>query len=176
MFLFSLPRRAKFIFSVIFPLVLTSACQTTDDPKQGGLMNAIHGINSGAYDRRIETRETQLQQEQGEYNELAALAERLQQERAQVAAELDRLSDRLASLDRSIAQSRSRIIREGNRSRTEKLQLQNAEKKLKQAQTDLKHTRQQQEVQPVEQVRDNTENLQKNIQELENFVKSLEGI
>ncbi len=50
--------------------LLLSACQTTDDPRDGGLMGGVSGLSSGAYDRRIQEREDSLNRLKGIQDEL----------------------------------------------------------------------------------------------------------
>jgi len=46
---------------LMIPIFLFSACSSTDDPGKGGLFGGIHGISSGAYERRVEERERNLE-------------------------------------------------------------------------------------------------------------------
>lgn len=39
---------------------LLSACQTTTDPAQGGFVNGVSALSSGAYDQRIQARKGEL--------------------------------------------------------------------------------------------------------------------
>lgn len=40
--------------------VLLSACQTTTDPSQGGFINGVSALSSGAYDQRIEAKNDEM--------------------------------------------------------------------------------------------------------------------
>lgn len=42
-------------------VLLLGACQTTDDPREGGLLGGVSGLSSGGYEKRIQEREASLQ-------------------------------------------------------------------------------------------------------------------
>ncbi|WP_238937179.1 hypothetical protein, partial [Sulfitobacter geojensis] len=74
---------------------ILSGCQTTTDPSQGGFLNGVSSINSGAYEQRSAT----LDQQEA--------AERARQQ--QLRRELGQLQGEYASLQRTIRQQRARI-------------------------------------------------------------------
>lgn len=91
-------------------LGLAAACQTSNDPSQGGFVSGVSALNSGAYERRLEDRRGQLQNEQWRQQQLQRDLEAARQEQASVSAEVraaqqreDALRDEIAELDRRIA-------------------------------------------------------------------------
>ena len=68
-----------FIFTILLPAVLT-ACAGSNDPRQGGLFGGLHGLNSGAYDARIQDRQDELNRQQAVNQELKEQSETLESE------------------------------------------------------------------------------------------------
>ena len=54
-------RPVSFFFSALASALLLTACQTTDDPREGGFIGGVGGLSSGAYERRIQEREDSLE-------------------------------------------------------------------------------------------------------------------
>lgn len=52
--------KTKRILIAIGAGLILFGCATTDDPHTGGLVGGMHGLSSGAYDRRISEREDNL--------------------------------------------------------------------------------------------------------------------
>lgn len=80
--------------------ILLGGCATTDDPHEGGLMGGIHGLNTGAYDRRVQEREESRQHLQEVQRELDAEKSELSSERTSKQARLDQLNAKLGKLDK----------------------------------------------------------------------------
>ncbi|WP_299426046.1 hypothetical protein [uncultured Shimia sp.] len=51
-------------FSVVFSVCVLSACETSDDPADGGFVAGVAGITSGTYQSRVDTLEAQAAAEQ----------------------------------------------------------------------------------------------------------------
>ncbi|WP_038012630.1 hypothetical protein [Terasakiella pusilla] len=68
-----------------------AACQTSSDPAKGNLFDGIAGLTSGSYDRRIEERETSLQDEQDKSIALRRENERLSAQKTATSARLNKL-------------------------------------------------------------------------------------
>ena len=75
-----------------------SACQTTTDPTQGGLLGGISGLTSGAYDQRVQERKQNLENEEDANLALARAAKRLDQQKAATRTKLSRVERDYASL------------------------------------------------------------------------------
>ncbi|MCP5373980.1 MAG: hypothetical protein H6907_19785 [Hyphomicrobiales bacterium] len=91
-------------------LGLAAACQTTDDPSQGGFVSGVSALNSGAYERRLDQKRGELQNEQWRQQQLQRDLEAARREQANVSAEVreaqqreDALRSEIADLDRRIA-------------------------------------------------------------------------
>ena len=89
-----------------------SGCATTDDPREGGLVNGVVGLASGGYQERITEREQRYQGELEEQQRLITQAETLKQERERIAADLNQADGRLASLEQRLREQRALILRE----------------------------------------------------------------
>lgn len=74
---------------------ILSGCQATTDPSQGGFLNGVSAINSGAYEQRSATHDQQEAAERARQQELRR--------------ELGQLQGEYASLQRTIRQQRARI-------------------------------------------------------------------
>lgn len=72
-----------------------SACETTDDPTRGGLWGGIHGLSSGAYERRLQERRERLS--------------RLEQARHELETQNRTLSDEHRSRQRGVEAERARL-------------------------------------------------------------------
>lgn len=66
-------KAAEALALAVFLLAL-GGCETTTDPREGGLIGGIHGMSSGAYEERLRQREQSLER-------LRAIQERLEEER-----------------------------------------------------------------------------------------------
>jgi chromosome segregation ATPase len=106
--------------------LLLGACATTDNPREGGFFGGVQGINSGAYDKRIQEREDSLQRLNAIKQELGTEQARLSSDRQRKQARLDGLQQQLSQLDRETAQlsrqldqKRSQLA--GDREKTAKL-------------------------------------------------------
>ncbi len=89
---------------------LLSACQTSSDPTQGGLFGGVSGMASGAYDKRIQDRNQNLENEQDRNVAMTRENQRLDQQQVATKAKLTRheqdyavLSDGIKALERKLA-------------------------------------------------------------------------
>ena len=111
-------------------ILLTAGCQTTDDPRQGGLF----GYNPEAYERRLAEKQAKLDQAE---QEAAAEQERsrtLEAEAASKMEERDLLAEDLASLEADLERAETELA--SFKGRTEA-----AEKKRWQLSVRLKSTK-----------------------------------
>ena len=79
-------------------LNLLSGCATTDDPEEGGLFSIIHSLSTGAYDKRIERKQAEL--EEAKRNQ-ASLKEQAGQSDIQIATakgQIETAQERLSAL------------------------------------------------------------------------------
>jgi len=82
---------------LILAALLPVGCATTDNPREGGFFGGVQGLNSGAYDKRIQEREESL-------DRLNAIKQELGQEQAQLQTEKQRKQARLAGLEQQLSQ------------------------------------------------------------------------
>ncbi|MBK1673083.1 hypothetical protein CKO35_07135 [Ectothiorhodospira shaposhnikovii] len=80
-----------------FPLALLTACATSTDPREGGLLGGMQGLGSGAYEARVQEREARL--------------EELRQTQRMLEGERDDLELRKAEQNRQVAAERARLSR-----------------------------------------------------------------
>ncbi len=90
----------KPLYPVLICSLLSASCATTDDPNQGGLAGGVHGLSSGAYEKRIEEREESLERLEGMQKELRTEQQGLEMDKAEHQARLRDIQTRLARLDR----------------------------------------------------------------------------
>lgn len=87
----------------LFAAALVVAGCTTSDPGRGGFFGGVGGLVSGSYDRRVQTYQSHLTQEQVRRQSLERQAEHLASARAATAADLAEAEARLNALDRDMA-------------------------------------------------------------------------
>lgn len=100
----------KRILSAIITGALIAGCQSSGDPREGGLMGGIQGIMGGGYEQRLQDRDQRLQEEEAASRQLDEQGARLAAER-QAAQQvlrhertrLDRLSADTRDLERQVA-------------------------------------------------------------------------
>lgn len=102
--------------------LLLAGCATTEDPHEGGFFGGVYGLGSGAYDRRIEERQQNLNalkqmqagseaEQRGLRQDKAAVTAELQPLQAQsrqLEADLRDLSGQIAQRKASTAQAEKR--------------------------------------------------------------------
>lgn len=66
--------------AVILLAVISFACGTTTDPRQGGFIGGLYGISSGAYENRLEQRKEELALQQNQKRELENQSRTLEKE------------------------------------------------------------------------------------------------
>ncbi|MCW8906137.1 MAG: hypothetical protein OQL28_02725 [Sedimenticola sp.] len=102
---------------------LVAGCVTTDDPREGGFLGGVHGLTSGAYERRTQEREANLEkmrEMQNELNNESKQLARQKQQRQQVlqeekgklavlSSDVDALEFKLVALNKEEKVSRQRV-------------------------------------------------------------------
>ena len=86
-----------------------AACQTSDDPRQGGLISGIAGLSSGGYEKRLEKKRADLEAAELQRAALEDEAEKARREQAAATAERLQSEERLASLDGDIKNLTQRL-------------------------------------------------------------------
>ena len=100
----SVIKRSGLIFVTMSLFVLT-ACQTTNDPRKGGLFS----YDPEAYEKRIEDREDRLQELEDQQEIEKQKSEQLQLESTEKHAEKDELSEKIEVLEDNLARLKSGI-------------------------------------------------------------------
>lgn len=73
----------------LFCIILLNGCKTTDNPREGGFFGGIHGVTSGAYNKRLEERQESL-------DRLQRMRQRLEKNRTALESDKSTKSTQLA--------------------------------------------------------------------------------
>ena len=162
-----------FISALIVSLL---GCTTTDDPRKGGIVPAVMNVFDDRYDKLEKKKEAEHQEEMSAQEALTKKAEKLRRERDQVKAKLNEANQRLMALELSISQKRAALEKDREKTlkaeetlrQLEKAQAQIAivKEKLEQARIEDK---------PVEDLKEQSEEIQKDLDELDAIVDVLAG-
>jgi hypothetical protein len=102
-------KRASIVISLFSVGLLIGCANQPTDPREGGLLGGISGLQTGAYDARVREREERLESMRAIEQQMAAERTDLDAQRAtrqqQVAAERRRLSElntEVASLSKTV--------------------------------------------------------------------------
>lgn len=96
---------------VILSALLLAGCVTTEDPHEGGFFGGVHGITSGAYERRAQEREENLAKMRAMQKELEAETAALDAEKQQRQQVLEREKRALAALNKDVKALDARVAR-----------------------------------------------------------------
>ena len=118
---------------------LLVACQTVDDPRQGGLFNGIANLATGGYEQRITARQTELQGRESTQTRLQDQTVALQQEHIQLQQELTAAGARLDKLETSIQAQQARLERERRLQAADRAGLRRQQARIQQAEANA-HT------------------------------------
>jgi chromosome segregation ATPase len=94
---------------VCLTLLLASCANVSTDPREGGLMGGIKGLQTGAYDQRVQERQDRLSQMQALQSNLSAEQRQLEQDRTASQAALDEERRRLQQLNNNVVQLRQNV-------------------------------------------------------------------
>ncbi len=169
-------RRWGLLLLFVCPPVWLAGCATSADPHEGGFVSGVVGLAGGGYQRRIDEREGTYQGEMDAQQRLTAQARALEEERAQVKGDLSRAQARLAGQERRIAAERARLSVARNRSAADQARL----RRLDQAQAQLVSAKGQlhsvrPEEQPVTDVRTRTQDINKELDQIDTMVGVVSG-
>lgn len=93
-------------------LLWLSACETTDDPREGGFVSGAINIADGGYQRRVDEKQREYDEQLAARQNLVRQAEELKQERIRLTRELEQATKRLTELEVSIREQRRRLEQE----------------------------------------------------------------
>ncbi len=159
-------RSLSTITEVLVASVLVTACQTVDDPHQGGFLNGVWNLTTGGYDSRISTKKIQVEEQQQEQAALDRQLQQLGNQLEQSERQLQEVEQRLAALDKDISVNRRQL-----RSETAKLTL--AQTRAREIRNMLNQA--QQANRTGGDVRDQTQVIQAHLSGLTNLVSELKG-
>jgi chromosome segregation ATPase len=89
---------------VLVSVVVAASCATTEDPHEGGFFGGVHGLSSGAYERRVQERNERLDRLHAMQRELEEEEAGLRSDKSEREARLAGLHKRLGRLDRETVQ------------------------------------------------------------------------
>jgi len=87
-------------------------CQTSEDPAQGGFFSGLSGLSSGAYERRLQSRQAELVSAQQSQTGLRAQTERAHAEQAEVKASLAKNEREMQALQNDVQRLRTQLAKE----------------------------------------------------------------
>ncbi|TVQ89730.1 MAG: hypothetical protein EA400_06980 [Chromatiaceae bacterium] len=148
-----------------------AGCATSPDPRDGGFVSGVVGLAGGGYQRRIDERETSYRGELDAQQRLQAEARALQQERAEVQAELQQANARLAALEQRIA--RQRVALQAQRRQADLRRLEQAQARVASTRGTLQGVRP--DEQPVTDLRARSQAIQRDLDEIDRLVAVVGG-
>ena len=80
-----------------------SGCASSSDPREGGFFGGVRGLQSGAYEERVQDREARLERLRAMQQDLDAKQTKLEKEKAGLKKEVALERQRLASLQQNVA-------------------------------------------------------------------------
>ena len=83
--------------------LLASGCASSSDPREGGFLGGVQGLQSGTYEERIRTREESLNRLRALQQDLDAEQAELEGQKADLEEELALERQSLAALDREVS-------------------------------------------------------------------------
>lgn len=81
----------------------------SDNPAEGGLFGGIHGISSGAYENRIQNRESNLKQLENENSSYRSMVTELEDSKQNESSRIEKLNKDIQTLDTTIVQLEKNI-------------------------------------------------------------------
>jgi capsule polysaccharide export protein KpsE/RkpR len=128
---------------ILFTIAITG-CATTNDPRKGGFFGGIAGLNSGAYEARVQQRQNELNRQRNINQELREQSSELdnesRQRESELAAEKQRMSDlenNLTALQDDVDRLRARSEKQKKDIKVLKNKIKNARQKLSEQQASL---------------------------------------
>lgn len=109
---------------------LTVSCATSSDPHDGGFINGVRGISTGAYQQRVDQQKHDLDQLNQTNAALQQRRQEIEQERTEAEAATAALRQQLVDVQRHAERSRAELadLQKNHRIRREKLNALNAQR------------------------------------------------
>ena len=102
-------KAARLSVCVLVPALLTAGCQTTGDPREGGFISGVAGVSGGGYQQMVDKTQAELDAEEDVRRDLQAKYGDRRSESDRLAAKLEELGSRLASLQGNVADLETRV-------------------------------------------------------------------
>lgn len=124
---------------VCLTFALASCANVSTDPREGGLIGGIKGLQTGAYDQRAREREDLLSQMQTMQSQLSAEQRQLEQDRTASQAALDDERRRLQQLNNNVLRLRQNVDQLVRDQGTEDKKVQELQARVQTLQRNMQH-------------------------------------
>jgi len=127
----------KLVIAIVLSAALT-ACAVSNDPRQGGLLGGLHGLNSGAYDARVRERQDELNRQQSFNQGLKEQSKTLESEAQLRDYELTLEQQRVAKMESDLSSLESDVNRLKAKSEKQKTYIADLQREIKDQKKKLK--------------------------------------
>lgn len=90
-------------------VLCSTACQTSDDPREGGFIGGVQGLSSGRYEQRIQEREERLKRLQEMQRELETERTGLEEDQQEHLSAYQAEQEKLRDLSRQMQSLRGKL-------------------------------------------------------------------
>lgn len=135
--------RALFTFGALFMLscVLLTACATSEDPAKGDFFSGLKGLSTGAYEQRLEQKQSELDASRSEATRQRQELETIEAETARTRMQREQAEERLDALSDSLEVMRRKLVKAEHAGKIDAAQLRHLDDEiasLQQAQSLIK--------------------------------------
>ncbi len=127
----------KLVIAIVLASALT-ACAVSNDPRQGGLLGGLYGLNSGAYDARVRERQDELTRQQSFNQGLKEQSKTLESEAQLRDYELTLEQQRVAKIESDLSSLETDVNRLKAKSEKQKTQIATLQRNIKDQKQKLK--------------------------------------
>lgn len=124
---------------VCVSLSLAACANVSTDPTEGGLLGGIKGLQTGAYEQRVQERESRLSQMHALQSQLGTERSQLQQDRSASQAALDQERRRLQQLNANVLQLRQNVDQLAREQGVEDEKVQQLQARVQTLQRNMQH-------------------------------------
>jgi chromosome segregation ATPase len=126
----------ELMLCIILSAAITG-CATSNDPRKGGFFGGVAGLNSGAYDARVQQRQDELNRQRNVSEELKQESRSLDSEAQQKESELAAERQRLNEMEKNLSSLQADVDRLKAKSDKQKGEISKLKKKIKDARQKL---------------------------------------